>query len=140
MAVQRINIEHSFPFAVSRLFDYMSEHENLSTLFAPAKVSRLRNGDQDRNGVGSVRKLRIAPGPAFEETVTVFVPNERIEYRITRGSPLKNHYGIMRFSGNDQEAHLHYTIEFEGKLPGIAAVIRPVLEQSIRRGLAALTL
>ncbi len=140
MAVQRINIQQSFPFSVSKLFAHMSEHENLSALFAPAKVSRLRNGDHDRNGVGSVRKLRIPPGPPFEETVTVYEPDRRIEYRITRGSPLKNHYGTMLFSGDDSSAQLHYTIEFEGKLPGIAAVIRVLLEKSIRKGLSKLKL
>ena len=57
MAVQRIEIKKQFPFSVEKLFAHMSEHENLSALFAPAKVSRLRNGDTDRNGVGSVLSL-----------------------------------------------------------------------------------
>lgn len=140
MAVQRIDIKKTFPFSVSTLFDHLSEHENLATLFAPAKISRLRNGDNERNGVGSVRKLRIPPGPPFEETVTAFQPNALIEYRITRGSPLKNHHGVMRFSGDERSVTLHYTIEFEGKLPGIAAIIRPVLEKSIRKGLDQLHL
>ncbi|MDF1781685.1 MAG: SRPBCC family protein [Alcanivoracaceae bacterium] len=140
MAVQRIEIKKQFPFSVEKLFAHMSEHENLSALFAPAKVSRLRNGDTDRNGVGSVRKLRIPPGPPFEETVTVFQPNERIEYRITRGSPLKNHHGCMRFSGDKNSAQLHYTIEFEGKVPLIAALIRPALTHAINKGLKQLSL
>ena len=140
MAVQRIEIEKRFPFSVDKLFAHLSEHENLSSLFAPARVSRLRNGDHDRNGVGSVRKLRIPPGPPFEETVTAFEPNALIEYRITRGSPLRNHHGCMRFSADDGGSLLHYTITFEGKLPLSGPLIRLLLGNAIRRGLDKLHL
>lgn len=140
VALQRIDIEKRFPFSVEKLFAHLSEHEHLAELFKPAKVSRLRNGDHDRNGVGSVRKLRVGPGPSFEETVTAFEENRLIEYRITRGSPLRNHFGRMQFAADGDGSRLHYTIEFEGKVPGLAAIIRPVLEQGIRRGLDKLHL
>ena len=38
---------------------------------------------------------RTAP---FEETVTQFEPDELIEYRITKGTPLRDHVGVMRFT------------------------------------------
>lgn len=138
--MQRISIDKRFPFSVDKLFAHLSEHENLAHLFKPARVSRLRNGDHDRNGVGSVRKLRVGPGPSFEETVTAFEENRLIEYRITRGSPLRNHFGRMLFSADGDGSRLQYTIEFEGKVPGLAAIIRPVLESAIRRGLNGLSL
>lgn len=142
MAVQRIEIEKQFPFSIEKLFSYLSEHENLSALFSPIKVSRLRNGDTERNGVGSVRKLRmpVPLAPPFEETVTAFETNKRIEYKITQGSPLKNHHGCMLFSGNEKGCTLHYTISFEGKFPLVASIIRPGLEQAIHRGLNRLHL
>jgi len=67
--------------------------------------------------------------------VTDFKENEFIEYRITRGSPLKNHRGVMRFSAIPGGTRLHYTIEFEGRFPLVAELVKPVLEQGIRRGL-----
>lgn len=140
VAMQHISIDKRFPFSVDKLFAHLSEHENLAHLFKPARVSRLRNGDHDRNGVGSVRKLRVGPGPSFEETVTAFEENRLIEYRITRGSPLRNHFGRMLFSADGDGSRLQYTIEFEGKVPGLAAIIRPVLESAIRRGLDGLSL
>lgn len=140
MTRQRVSITQTFPFSVSKLFDHLGEHENLAALFFPARVSRLRDGNSERNGVGSVRRLRIPPGPPFEETVTVFVPNQRIEYKITRGSPLKNHYGTMLFSGDDKSATLDYTIEFEGRLPGIGFIVKHLLTNSISRALRKLKL
>ena len=75
----------------------MSEHENLGPLFG-ANVTRVRDGDTERNGVNSVRRLKVGPLPPFEETVHEFVPDERIVYRITKGGPLKDHVGVLEFS------------------------------------------
>ena len=133
--MQRIDIHHDFAIPVEKLFAYLGEHENLETIFHPTKVRRLSDGQGARNGVGSAREMRALGGPAFVETVTAYRENELIEYRITRGSPLKNHAGRMMFSATPTGSQLHYTIEFEGKLPLIGQLIRAVLDRGIRQGL-----
>lgn len=138
MSQQRIEIVQEFSQPVEQLFAFLSEHENLAAIFAPARITRVRNGDTSRNGVGSVRQLRILVAPPFEETVTAFKENELIEYRITKGSPLKNHHGVMRFFPQNGGSRLHYTIVFEGKLPLVASLIRPNLERAIKKGLRSL--
>jgi uncharacterized protein YndB with AHSA1/START domain len=136
MAVQRIELVREFAMPVERLFAYLGEHENLAVVFAPAKVKRISDGHEARNGVGSAREMQILVGPTFVETVTAYKENELIEYRITRGSPLKNHRGVMKFYPMENGgSRLHYVIEFEGKVPLVANIIRPVLEQGIRKGL-----
>jgi hypothetical protein len=82
----------------------------------------------------------VGPGAPFEETVTAYEPNARIEYRITRGSPLENHHGCMVFTSEGDGSRLHYTIEFEGRFPLVAPVVRAVLQRSIERGLSRLAL
>ncbi|MCH2556439.1 MAG: SRPBCC family protein [Alcanivorax sp.] len=141
MGLQRIEIDKTFPYPVDRLFHHLSQHENLSALFAPAKVWRVKEGTDAANGVGSVRRLSLPLTPAFEETVTEFQPDQRIAYRITRGSPLRDHHGEMVFSthGNGG-SRLQYTIVFRGKLPLVGALVKPVLENGIRRGLDKLRL
>ncbi|EKF73177.1 hypothetical protein A11A3_14932 [Alcanivorax hongdengensis A-11-3] len=139
--MQRIDITKTFPFSVNKLFDFLSDHHNLETVFAPAKIKRVKDGTDSVNGVGSTRRMRILIAPPFEETVTKVVPNELIEYKITKGSPLKNHKGVMRFSATDDGgSQLHYTIEFEGKLPLIAPVVKAALDRAIRGGLSKLQL
>ena len=134
--MQRIDIRKTFPYSVEQLFEFLSEHKNLETIFAPARIRRVKDGEESTNGAGSVRELKILVAPAFEETVTAVIPNERIEYRITKGSPLKKHHGIMRFSATEEGgSQLHYTIEFDGKLPLVAPVVRFALDKAIRRGL-----
>ena len=135
MGQQRIEVVQEFSLPVDQLFAYLSEHENLSTIFAPAKVTRVRNGDTARNGVGSVRLVHVPLAPAVEETVTAFKENEMVEYRITNTGPIKNHLGVMRFYPFEGGSRLHYTITFEGRLPLIGQVVRAGLDFAIRKGL-----
>ncbi|MBV9485688.1 MAG: SRPBCC family protein [Frankiaceae bacterium] len=132
--MQRIEIDHDFALPVERVYAYLAEHENLGPMFG-AKVARVRDGDDSRNGVGSVRQLRIGILPPFEETVTGAVANESIDYEITKGSPLRNHHGTMTFSSTGTGSHLNYVIEFGAVAPGLDRVIKPGLERAIRKGL-----
>ncbi len=131
----RIDITQDFRLPVERTYAYLSEHENLGPLFG-AKVRRVRDGDTSRNGAGSVRELRVGPLPAFQETVTHAVDDQVVEYRITKGSPLRGHSGRMDFSPLGSGSRLRYVIEFGTAVPGLDRVIALGLERSIRKGLA----
>lgn len=136
--MQHIDITENFPFPVEQLFNYLEKHENLETLFVPLKVKTVKDGDTEKYGVGSVRSLQLAIIPSFEETVTECKRNELIEYKITKGSPLKNHYGVLKFSSNANGSSLHYTIEFDSDIPLVAAIVKIALENGIRKGLKKL--
>lgn len=137
MRAHHVHIEHRFEKPPERIFAYLAEHENLAEVFG-AKIERLRDGDGERNGVGSVRKLQIGPLPSFEETVTEFVPSERIVYRITRGSPLRGHVGEMTFSPEAGGTRFVYDIRLASPAPGLALVVRSALTRSITQSLPAI--
>ena len=82
--------------------------------------------------------MKAAPGAAtFEETVTLFQPDELIEYRITKGSPLRDHVGIMRFSPlPGGGTHLDYRIRIASRVPGLSPLVRAVLQRNLTKGLA----
>lgn len=132
---QRVHIQQEFEVPVERAYAYLAEHENLSTVFG-LKVERVKDGDTERNGVGSVRRLSIGGVAPFEETVTQTIPNELIEYRITKGGPLRNHLGTMRFSAlpNDRSS-LDYTIVFGAAVPLLASIVKRGLQSGLKRGL-----
>jgi uncharacterized protein YndB with AHSA1/START domain len=135
----KVHVQHTFASDPAEVFEALSEHENLSRVFAPAKVVRLRDGESSRNGVGSVRRLKIGPLASFEETVTASDPNERIEYRITKGTPLRNHLGVQSLTPNtDGGTLLDYTITFDAPLPGMGALVSKLLARSLRKGLPRL--
>ena len=135
MRAQWVHVERDLSAPVEEVFSHLAEHENLAALFG-AKVTRLNDGDTERNGVGSRRRLKLGPLPAFEETVTQYVRNELIEYRITKGSPLDGHVGTMRFSPNaDGGTHLDYKIRIASKIPGVASIVTRNLTRDVKKGL-----
>lgn len=134
MSLQKIHIQTTFPAPVATVFATLGDHEKLSPILN-AKIRRIRDGEDAVNGKGSVRQINAGPLPPFEETVTAFRENELIEYKITKGTPLKNHHGVMRFSEEGGRTHLDYTIVFDSNIPGVAPFVRTVLDKVIRRGL-----
>jgi hypothetical protein len=138
MTVQKIEINMEFKRPVGELFALLSDHEKMGPILG-ANVKRTRDGRDSLNGLDSVRTLNVGLLPSFDETVIAFEKDKLVEYKITRGSPLKNHKGVMQFSPSGSGgSKLHYTIEFESKIPLLGPVVRVGLENSIRRGLKKL--
>lgn len=136
---QRVHVTHTFRSDPATVFAKLAEHENLGPVFG-AKITRVRDGDTSRNGVGSTRRLKIGPLPAFEETTTTAEPDTLIEYRISKGGPLRGHWGVQRLTPTaDGGTSLDYTIGFDAPVPGMAAVVGKVLTQAITKGLPKLT-
>lgn len=134
--MQRVLVERRFAAPPGEVFAYLAEHEHLEPLFG-TRITRVRDGDDGtRNGVGSTRRLKIAPViPAFEETTTELVPDSLIRYRITKGTPLREHEGLMRFFGDGTGTRLVYEITFGSVIPGVDAIVAAALRRSIPRGL-----
>jgi len=138
MRAHHVHIEHDFAKSPERIFAHLAEHENLAEVFG-AKVTRLRDGEGERNGVGSVRQLQIGPLPPFEETVEEFVVPQRIVYRITKGSPLRGHVGVMSFQpAPGGGTRFVYDIRLASPIPGLAPLVRASLTRSISRSLAGI--
>jgi uncharacterized protein YndB with AHSA1/START domain len=138
----QVIVDHDFTSSRAHVFAYLAEHENLAASFG-ARIVRVRDGrDESRNGVGSTRRLKVGPLPAFEETVTEFQPNELIRYGISSGSlvtsVVTDHEGVMQFSDTPRGGtHLHYEIVFGSRVPGLAAVVAGVLRRRIPTGFPA---
>ena len=133
--MQTVHVTQDFPQPVEQVFGYLAEHENLAPVFA-AKIRRLNDGtDGSRNGAGSAREMRVGPLPPFVETNVEVVPNELIRYRITKGGVLKDHEGVLRFTSRGEGSHLDWTITFDGKVPGIAPIVKAKLTRDVSRAM-----
>jgi uncharacterized protein YndB with AHSA1/START domain len=121
------------------VFEFLAEHENLGPLLGGANISRVRDGDTERNGVGSVRRVKVGPARPFEETITKFEPHSLIEYRITKGGPLRNHIGTIRLSDiAGGGTKIDYRIRIASHIPGLAPLVRWKLTRDITRSIARL--
>ncbi|MFP5430497.1 MAG: SRPBCC family protein [Gammaproteobacteria bacterium] len=134
MAQQRIDVVQEFRQPVEEVFAYLADHNNLKKVFG-IPVKRVRDGMGDVNGVGSVRSLGFAP-LAVEETVVGIVPNQSIDYEITRGGgPITNHHGRLLFTRTANGARVQWSITFDSPLPLVGPVVRQVLKQGLTMGL-----
>lgn len=124
--LHHIHIREQIDAPVAAVFERFADHQWFTGLFGSG-CERVVEGEDEPNGLGSVR--RIGPGPlSFDETIVVFEPGRRLHYTITRGSPLENHMGELEFSEQGGKTVVDYRIRFEGKLPGVGALIKAALE------------
>lgn len=140
MGQQNIKFSQSFSAPVETIFNILTDHESFGQVIN-ARIKRVVDSQgENKNGVGSVRRINAFPAPAFEETVITFEPNQLMEYVISKGSPIKNHRGRMEFSEEHGQTRLEYAIIFEPKLPFIllGSIIKKAIEKSLRDGLQGL--
>jgi uncharacterized protein YndB with AHSA1/START domain len=135
---QRVHVTHTYASDPATVFEKLSEHENLGPVFG-AKVTRVCDGETSRNGPGSTRALKVGPLPAFHETTTKVEPHHLIEYKISKGAPLRHHWGVQRLTpAADGGTTLDYTIGFDMLVPGMASLVGKAVAQSLRKGLPKL--
>ncbi len=135
MASYSIEINETFDVPRSRVFALFADHKRFGQLLG-APVKRIKDSDQaDPNGIGSVRKIGIGP-IGLEETILSFEPDSLIEYTISSLSPIKNHFGRIRFDDTPEGLTLvNYTIRFDDIVPFTGKIVSNTLEQGIRRGI-----
>lgn len=134
MTISTIRMKQEFNAPISQVFSTLSDHETFGKICG-IRMIRTTDGADGANGLGSVREIKIGILPGFEETITEFKPDEFIQYKITKGSPIKNHVGELRFSEAAGKTTLDYTIELESKIPLTTGLIAKGLEQGISKGL-----
>jgi len=134
MALKTINMQQKFNAPVKEVFEVLSDHQKFGKICG-INMQRTKDGDDGANGLGSVRTINVGPLPSFEETITDFVPNVFIQYKITKGSPIKNHVGELKFSEENGITTLDYQIQLESKIPFTSSLIKTALENGISKGL-----
>lgn len=141
MKMQHVELSHVFDVPVHILFAHFCKHENVGKLFA-SKFIHVKDGLNTKYGVGSVRDITSPLMPTFQETVTVYEENERIEYKITSGiAPISKHYGRMVFVTLDgYHSRLDYSIEFKGRFFLIGELTQKIMQTIGRRHLRSLKL
>jgi hypothetical protein len=140
MSIQHIEIRQSFNAPVEKVFKILTEHESFGKVIRKNIKRVVDSQDENKNGVGSVRRIYPFPLPAFEETVTRLEPNRLMEYVVSKGSPIKNHKGRMVFSEERGKTNLYYTIDFEPKLSFVlfGAILKQAIEKPLRSGIERL--
>ena len=136
MGHHTVEVVHASARPVQELFAELADHEKLSHVFG-VPVRRVRDGEGEPNGVGSVRRMGVGP-LKLEETVTAIEPSRSIDYRITRGGgPVRNHRGRLEFATVGNGSRVTWTIDYDS-LPIVGGVVKKMLTRALTRGLGKL--
>lgn len=98
--------------------------------FLPLAARLIRPGDMERQGVGAVHRVGVGPLGAQEE-ITELIPDERIQYRVVGGLPVRLHVGTIELADHAEGTEVRYTMESVPRLPLPAALVSALLRQSI---------
>ena len=116
--LQRLHFLQDFDAPIKNVFSFFSDHNRLGEIY-PAFIRRITDAPNPANcnDVGSSRVIVRIP-LVMQETITQYIENNYLEYKITLGSPLKNHIGKMKFIElSPSKTRLEYIIEFEPWIP-----------------------
>jgi len=136
--MQTIQMTQEFNAPQQVIFDYLSDHNNLSSILN-ANITRIKDADSDNpNGLGSIRSIKMGI-EILQETVVTFDNPNLIEYKISSNVPINYHLGTLEFSSpSNNKTLLVYTIQMESKFALIDPIITFVLETTIKNGLKKL--
>lgn len=91
--------------------------------FLPVQFRLESPGESERQGVGAVHFLGVGK-VGVREQITKLVPNERIEYRMIAGAPVKDHTGTITFADAGSGTKVTYTMDSTPSVPVPDAVLR----------------
>jgi hypothetical protein len=138
MSEHRTEITETIRAPIGEVFDRLADHNRMGE-YMSADIRRTKDSTaagEGVNGTGSVRTLKILGLSDFDETVVKYVKPGTIEYKITRGSPLKNHLGVITLKEENGAVVIHWVITFEMSFGGMLVAF--LLKLAVSRGLATL--
>lgn len=138
MAQYRTHITEKIAAPINDVFDRLADHNRMGE-FMSADIRRVKDSTiaaEGVNGTGSVRTLKILGLADFDETVVKSEKPNTIEYKITRGSPLKNHLGVIRLQEENGAVAIDWDITFDMGFGGM--IVELLLKTAVGGGLGKL--
>ena len=133
----RVHVEASFRASPEVIWSRLTDHEGMVDWLPVREIVRHRPGFPDPNGIGAVRTLR-GGGLVIEERITDFKPEERIEYVLTAGAPVRDYRGEMVLKPDGEHTRVRWVVRFRTTVPGTGWILSALLRRFLGRGLAQL--
>ena len=110
---------------IKKVWEAISDYEGYTRFkgFDLAKV--LKEGDKERNGLGTVREVHCM-GSKFVENIVVFEPPSLLEYKVVKCSrPLGHKIGRIELIPRGEGTEIHWLTVFWLKIPCIGKWLEP---------------
>lgn len=118
----RVRAFRRIPVPVERVWPVLADHEGMSEWFPGVRVSLVREGDADRNGVGAVREVRGLG--VIREEVTAIEPGRRLAYRALSGIPLREYAGEVTLAPDGDATGVTWILSCAHRSPFVRYVLQ----------------
>jgi uncharacterized protein YndB with AHSA1/START domain len=121
---------------IETVWDRLTNHVGMSQWGPGITVTMDKQGTDDPNGVGAVRRITSpGPGPDIVEEVVAFEPPHLMGYKALSGTPFPGYAGEVHLTPAGSGTHIKYTISSTASFPLVKAPLA-VLCQVLLRFLA----
>ena len=124
----------TIPGPPEAVFDRYTDHESWSDWAGTGRVTLVREGQPDRNGLGAVRQFV----GGMQEEVTRFERGVAMDYRIIRGAGIKDHSGEVRFRAVPEGTEVTWRVRCSPTIPFTGRLVKTLIERIFDRVLRSL--
>lgn len=117
---------------VETVFEVLTDHAGYSRLTPLRKSELEREGSEDPNGVGAIRRL-TAVGPPMREEVIAYEAPSRFSYTVLSGLPVRDHVGTVELSEDEGGGtRMIYAVRTQPTLPVVGFAVVAGIKQAIK--------
>ena len=117
---------------IAHAWEVLADHVGMTSWGPGLKVALTKEGSEDPNGVGAVRRISTPlPLPAIVEEVTAFDPERYLAYRALSGVPLRGYRGEVELTDRDGQTWISYTVHADSRIPVVDGVAVRVLANGL---------
>ncbi|WP_077529384.1 SRPBCC family protein [Vreelandella utahensis] len=124
--MQTIVVERTINAPIEQVFDLLSDHANYKQFDGIRDSWLVKEGTEERNGNGAVRRIDLG-AVWFEEEISNFHRPTSMDYRILRSRPpIEHESGQIRLEETEQGTRVTWTSVFRIRIPVLGRVLSPV--------------
>ncbi len=134
----RIDLDKTVAGPIDEVFEALSDHAGYTRFRGFSTAELVREGTEERNGVGALRRLVVRP-LRFEEEITGFERPTRMDYLIRKVNlPFRHDGGTITLSETATGTRVLWRSTFTVPVPVIGPALGALLAAGIRRGFVRL--
>jgi len=125
--MEAIELDIHIAAPIEQAWEFLSDQEGYTFASQVKEAKLLQEGDNERNGVGAVLKVR-AMGATILWEIVDFDPPERFEYHITHFPiPFRHESGTVVLTSRDGGTHASWVSSYEVPIPLIGRILELII-------------
>ena len=130
----RIDLDKTLDGPIDSVFELLTDHAGYIRFRGFRRAELVREGSEDPNGVGALRRLAVGP-LVFEEEITAFERPTRMDYLIRKVNlPLRHDGGTITLSPEGNGTRVQWRSTFTLAVPIAGPALGAGMAAALRRG------